>query len=149
MYILLTIIHILVCLFLTIVVLLQSGKAADRSGAFGGMGSQTAARIGNAAFQGHHPVRYSFYVYLAGAFNCRHAQRRGRHDDPRKGSAGEEVRAWGQSAGASAGAHDRDTVGRRDQGSGAANAAPSAPSEKVIVTKCGGGGIGRRTSLRC
>jgi preprotein translocase subunit SecG len=35
-------IHILVCLFLIIVVLLQSGKAADLAGAFGGMGSQTA-----------------------------------------------------------------------------------------------------------
>jgi preprotein translocase subunit SecG len=42
MVILLTIIHILVCLFLIIVVLLQSGKAADLAGAFGGMGSQTA-----------------------------------------------------------------------------------------------------------
>jgi preprotein translocase subunit SecG len=40
--ILLTIIHILVCAFLIIVVLLQSGKAADLAGAFGGMGSQTA-----------------------------------------------------------------------------------------------------------
>ena len=30
------------CLFLIIVVLLQSGKAADLAGAFGGMGSQTA-----------------------------------------------------------------------------------------------------------
>ena len=34
-------IHIVVCLFLIIVVLLQSGKAADLAGAFGGMGSQT------------------------------------------------------------------------------------------------------------
>lgn len=42
MVILLTIVHILVCLFLVIVVLLQSGKAADLAGAFGGMGSQTA-----------------------------------------------------------------------------------------------------------
>src|SRR5262249_40486196 len=42
MLILLTIIHVLVCLFLIIVVLLQSGKAADLAGAFGGMGSQTA-----------------------------------------------------------------------------------------------------------
>jgi len=42
MIILLTIIHIVVCLFLVIVVLLQSGKAADLAGAFGGMGSQTA-----------------------------------------------------------------------------------------------------------
>ena len=40
--ILLTIIHVIVCSFLVIVVLLQSGKAADLAGAFGGMGSQTA-----------------------------------------------------------------------------------------------------------
>ena len=42
MTILLTIIHVIVCVFLVIVVLLQSGKAADLAGAFGGMGSQTA-----------------------------------------------------------------------------------------------------------
>ena len=42
MTILLTIIHVVVCVFLVIVVLLQSGKAADLAGAFGGMGSQTA-----------------------------------------------------------------------------------------------------------
>ncbi len=42
MTILLTVIHIVVCLFLVVVVLLQSGKAADLAGAFGGMGSQTA-----------------------------------------------------------------------------------------------------------
>ena len=41
MLILLTIVHILICVFLVIVVLLQSGKAADLAGAFGGMGSQT------------------------------------------------------------------------------------------------------------
>ncbi len=40
--ILLTVLHIVVCVFLIIVVLLQSGKAADLAGAFGGMGSQTA-----------------------------------------------------------------------------------------------------------
>ena len=37
-----TIIHILICLILIIAVLLQSGKAADLAGAFGGVGSQTA-----------------------------------------------------------------------------------------------------------
>jgi preprotein translocase subunit SecG len=42
MYILFLIVHIVVSLFLIIVVLLQSGKAADLAGAFGGMGSQTA-----------------------------------------------------------------------------------------------------------
>ena len=39
--ILITVIHIIVCLILVVVVLLQSGKAADLAGAFGGMGSQT------------------------------------------------------------------------------------------------------------
>ena len=42
MVILLTILHVFVCVFLVVVVLLQSGKAADLAGAFGGMGSQTA-----------------------------------------------------------------------------------------------------------
>ena len=38
----LTTAHVIICLFLIVVVLLQSGKAADLAGAFGGMGSQTA-----------------------------------------------------------------------------------------------------------
>ena len=42
MYTLFLIVHVLVCFFLIVVVLLQSGKAADLAGAFGGMGSQTA-----------------------------------------------------------------------------------------------------------
>lgn len=37
-----TIIHVLICLILIMAVLLQSGKAADLAGAFGGVGSQTA-----------------------------------------------------------------------------------------------------------
>jgi preprotein translocase subunit SecG len=39
---LLTVLHVVVCLFLIAVVLLQSGKSADIAAAFGGMGSQTA-----------------------------------------------------------------------------------------------------------
>ena len=35
-------VHILVCFFIIIVVLLQSGKSGDISAAFGGQGSQTA-----------------------------------------------------------------------------------------------------------
>lgn len=37
-----TIVHIIVCFFIIIVVLLQSGKSGDISAAFGGQGSQTA-----------------------------------------------------------------------------------------------------------
>jgi preprotein translocase subunit SecG len=39
---LILIVHIIVCVILIIAVLLQSGKAADLAGAFGGAGSQTA-----------------------------------------------------------------------------------------------------------
>ncbi len=42
MTILLTVIHLLVCVFLILVVLLQTGKGADIAAAFGGSGSQTA-----------------------------------------------------------------------------------------------------------
>ena len=42
MIILLVIVHVIVCLFLICVVLLQQGKSADLAGAFGGQGSQTA-----------------------------------------------------------------------------------------------------------
>jgi preprotein translocase subunit SecG len=42
MVILITIVHIIVCLFLIIVVLLQSGQSGDIAAAFGGQGSQTA-----------------------------------------------------------------------------------------------------------
>src|SRR3974377_841118 len=40
--VLITLIHVIVCLFLIIVVLLQSGKSGDLAAAFGGQGSQTA-----------------------------------------------------------------------------------------------------------
>jgi preprotein translocase subunit SecG len=42
MLILLVIVHVVVCLFLIGVVLIQQGKSADLAGAFGGQGSQTA-----------------------------------------------------------------------------------------------------------
>lgn len=42
MFILLVVVHIIVCLFLIGVVLIQQGKSADLAGAFGGQGSQTA-----------------------------------------------------------------------------------------------------------
>ncbi len=39
---LLVVIHVIVCLFLIGVILIQQGKSADLAGAFGGQGSQTA-----------------------------------------------------------------------------------------------------------
>jgi preprotein translocase subunit SecG len=37
-----TTIHVIVCLLLTVIILLQQGKSADLAAAFGGQGSQTA-----------------------------------------------------------------------------------------------------------
>lgn len=42
MIILLVIVHVIVCLFLIGVILMQQSKGADLAGAFGGQGSQTA-----------------------------------------------------------------------------------------------------------
>ena len=42
MTILLTIVHVFLCLFLIAIILLQQGKSADLASAFGGQGSQTA-----------------------------------------------------------------------------------------------------------
>ena len=64
MIILITIIHIIVCLFLIIVVLLQSGKSGDIAAAFGGHGQPDSfrpARRGHGADQGHDLVRDHFY----------------------------------------------------------------------------------------
>jgi len=40
--ILITLVHVIVCMVLIVVVLLQHGKSADIAATFGGMGSQTA-----------------------------------------------------------------------------------------------------------
>lgn len=42
MVVLLVVVHVIVCLFLIGVVLLQQGKSADLASAFGGQGGQTA-----------------------------------------------------------------------------------------------------------
>ncbi len=42
MFYVVLVIHIIICLFIVFVILLQSGTSADVAAAFGGMGSQTA-----------------------------------------------------------------------------------------------------------
>ncbi len=69
MIILLTIIHVIVCVILILVVLLQQGNAADWSGAFGGGGSQTvfgARGAGTILSKAHHGRGCRFHDYIAG-----------------------------------------------------------------------------------
>jgi preprotein translocase subunit SecG len=64
MIILVTIIHVIVCLFLIIVVLLQSGKAGDISAAFGGQGSQAAFGPRGAATTLSHATTVSAVLFM-------------------------------------------------------------------------------------
>src|SRR5271156_695995 len=64
MVILITIVHIAVCLFLIIVVLLQSGQSGDIAAAFGGMGSQTAFGTRTAATVLTKATTYAAIIFM-------------------------------------------------------------------------------------
>jgi len=57
--------HVFVCLFLIMVVLLQQGRSADLAGAFGGQGSQTAFGPRAAANWFTRITTYSAIVFMA------------------------------------------------------------------------------------
>ena len=60
-----TIFHVIVCIFLILVVLLQQGNAADWSGAFGGGGSRLRGARGRyAAEPGDDSGRDHFHDYV-------------------------------------------------------------------------------------
>lgn len=61
---LITAIHIIVCAFLIIVVLLQSGQSGDIAAAFGGMGSQTAFGTRTAATMLTKATTYAAVVFM-------------------------------------------------------------------------------------
>ena len=64
MLILFVILHVIVCLFLIGVVLLQQGKSADMAGAFGGQGSQTAFSPRGASNLLTKLTAYSFVIFI-------------------------------------------------------------------------------------
>ncbi len=61
---LITAIHIIVCAFLIIVVLLQSGQSGDIAAAFGGMGSQTAFGTRTAATMLTKATTYAAIIFM-------------------------------------------------------------------------------------
>jgi preprotein translocase subunit SecG len=62
--VLITIVHVMVCLFLIGVVLLQSGKSGDLAAAFGGQGSQTAFGPRGAATALSKATTYSAVIFM-------------------------------------------------------------------------------------
>ena len=82
MVVLFTVIHVVVCLFLIIVVLLQSGQSADIAAAFGGMGSQTAFGTRTAATVLSKATTWATIMFMItsitlSVFATRHANRTG------------------------------------------------------------------------
>jgi preprotein translocase subunit SecG len=69
MYYVVLFVHIIVCIFLIVVVLLQSGKAADLAGAFGGMGSQTAFGPRGSATLLSKATTISFVIFILTAMS--------------------------------------------------------------------------------
>jgi preprotein translocase subunit SecG len=61
---LITTIHIIVCVFLIVVVLLQSGQSGDIAAAFGGQGSQTAFGPRGAATALSRATTWSAIIFL-------------------------------------------------------------------------------------
>src|ERR1039457_1825814 len=82
MVVLVTVIHVVVCLFLIIVVLLQSWQSADIAAAFGGMGSQTAFGTRTAATVLSRATTWANIMFMVtsitlSVFATRHATRSG------------------------------------------------------------------------
>jgi preprotein translocase subunit SecG len=82
MVVLITVIHIVICLFLIVVVLLQSGQSGDIAAAFGGMGSQTAFGTRTAATMLTKATTWATVLFMItsitlSVFATRHANRSG------------------------------------------------------------------------
>src|ERR1700733_12146940 len=155
MLILLTIVHVIVCIFLIIVVLLQSGKAADLAGAFGGMGSQTAFGPRGSATMLSQATTAAAILFMVTSLSLSILATRtagvsrtvldssgGKQTVPAKSGAvpvkpakpaGVRARLFRSSF------HQRGKVRRRRL---------ARPRRRNKFPR-GGGGIGRRTSLRC
>ena len=152
MYILILLIHIVVCIFLIIVVLLQSGKAADLAGAFGGMGSQTTFGPRGSASLLSRATTISAVLFMITSLSLSILATRnaGLGTTVLEGTPAGSAPVKGAPAPASGSgpAHQRDPVGRKDDadsfaagesakrtGSGAASAGQEVASRNAEVAE--------------
>jgi preprotein translocase subunit SecG len=137
MYTLVMIVHVLVCVFLIVVVLLQSGKAADLAGAFGGMGSQTAFGPRGSATLLSKATTISAVLFMVTSLSLSIMA-------TRNAGLGSTVLE---------GTPATAPLPKSVPVPMPAPVQPSVPkgdsNVRELHAKCGGGEIGRRTSLRC
>ena len=116
--------HVIVCVFLIVVVLLQSGKAADLAGAFGGMGSQTAFGPRGSATLLSKATTISAILFMLTSMSLSILATRSR--------VAEVARFW-TGTGEDGDAVEYDPLPRSEVGAGSGNAASSpapAPAKK-------------------
>src|SRR5580765_1168636 len=118
--VLLIILHVIVCFVLIMVVLLQSGKAADLAGAFGGGGSQTALGSRGAATVLSKATTICAVIFMLSSLALALVGSR------RGGSVLENVKLPAQSAPAPESAPGAPAAGGAPQG--AATPAPATPA---------------------
>ena len=166
-YIAVLLIHIVVCIFLIIVVLLQSGKAADLAGAFGGMGSQTAFGPRGSATLLSKATTISAVVFmltsltlsiiatknaglattvLQGAPTSKTQSKSAPRSCPGAAAVGADLVT---DVDARPGARARSGADWQERFDGPAPRTGFGAEEVKFESSRGGGGIGRRTSLRC
>src|SRR5580658_4426014 len=85
--------HVLVCFVLVVVIMLQSGNAADLAGAFGGAGSQTAFGPRGAATFLSHATTWCAIVFMMTSLTL--SVRRAPSDVPSTGSILEQTQKSG------------------------------------------------------
>ena len=155
---LLTTVHIIVCVFLIVVVLLQSGKAADLAGAFGGMGSQTVFGPRGSATVLSKATTIAAALFMLTSLSLSIMATRRRPGRKRSGQRRKPVPAQTQPAPAQPGPRPpiqvtptarRSEASRRGRFRRRLSPEPAPAQRRSKVSTCGGGGIGRRTSLRC
>jgi preprotein translocase subunit SecG len=115
-------VHVVVCFILIMVVLLQSGKAADLAGAFGGGGSQTALGSRGAATVLTKATTIAAILFMLTSLGLAlYGSRRG-------GSVLESVPVNLPEAPAPGAGSTPAAAGEKAPGDGAAAAAPQAPA---------------------
>ena len=156
---LLVTLHVLVCIVLVLVIMLQSGNAADLAGAFGGAGSQTAFGPRGAATFLSKATTWCAIVFMLTSLTLSIKRTptdvstgsssilEQTHED-RTGRASKTGNAPGQRPGKFDANASSSTITKQAARSDASPEIAASDTIRSLTSPCGSGGTGRRTILR-